>query len=167
MKNKNIIITVAALLIILFGIGWFWKPAPRPRQSANTSPNFTGSIEASETSFNFGTISMAAGNVSHTFKIKNSSGESSLIAALYTSCMCTSASITKAGTKFGPFGMPGHGPTPKINQVLAPDEEATFEVIFDPAAHGPAGVGLIERVVYVETGSGLPIKFSFRAMVTP
>ena len=167
MENKNIIIATAVLLIMLFGIGWFWKPSTGIKQSASAGSNFTGSITTDETSFDFGTISMAAGNVSHTFKIKNSGTEPAMITTLYTSCMCTSAYLTKAGTKFGPFGMAGHGLIPKINQVLAAGEEATVEVVFDPAAHGPAGVGPIERVVYVETGSGAPMEFMFRTVVTP
>lgn len=67
----------------------------------------------------------------------------------------------------GPFGMPGHGAIPTINEALEPGTEATIEVVFDPAAHGPAGVGKVNRVVTVETASGEALQLSFQATVTP
>ena len=63
--------------------------------------------------------------------------------------------------------MPGHGgAVPKINQVVAPDGSASIEVEFDPNAHGPAGIGLMERVVFLETSAGMR-EFNIKAMVTP
>ena len=75
---------------------------------------------------------------------------------------------TSSGKELGPYGMPGHGGfAPAINQIVASGEEITVKVIFDPAAHGPAGVGLIERAVYVENNSGKPVEIQFKAVVTP
>ena len=116
---------------------------------------------------NFGNISMAAGKVSKVYWIKNISGDPLTITKLYTSCMCTDATlITKAGKK-GPFGMPGHGPTPRIEERLAPGETAQVQVVFDPAAHGPAGIGQTDRVTTIENGGGMPLELRFSAMVTP
>jgi len=81
--------------------------------------------------------------------------------------MCTSAFLIRGDKKIGPFGMPGHGFAPSLNQNLAPNEEAALEVIFDPAAHGPAGVGQVERSVYVENNLDQPIEVGFKAFVTP
>lgn len=119
-----------------------------------------------EPAFDFGTISMAAGNVSHSFRIKNSGADAVAINKIYTSCMCTSASLIVGDLKLGPFGMAGHGFIPKINRALAPGEEASLEIVFDPAAHGPAGVGTIQRVIYLETSAGRQT-LEITANVTP
>ena len=50
--------------------------------------------------------------------------------------------------------------------MMAVGEEATITVVFDPNAHGPAGVGLIQRTVTIEN-DGKPIEFSFKVIVTP
>jgi len=81
--------------------------------------------------------------------------------------MCTTASLIKGGEKFGPYGMPGHGFFPSLNQRIEPGEEASLEVVFDPAAHGPAGVGRIDRIVNLENNAGKPLELVFSATVTP
>lgn len=114
-----------------------------------------GLLVAEESHFDFKTISMADGKVSHRFEIKNSGSEPLKIKKVYTSCMCTVASVTDAkGAAYGPFGMPGHGggSSPAAIEVNA-GESITVEAVFDPAAHGPQGVGKIKRVVYLETNS--------------
>lgn len=125
-----------------------------------------GTLSVPEKSYDFGTISMAKGKVSHAFKIKNTGSSPVTIKKVFTSCMCTTATLkTALGTK-GPFGMKGHAAVPEINTVIASGEEAEVEVVFDPAAHGPAGTGEIRRAVYVETeGSNKPLELSFEAVV--
>lgn len=163
--NKTII-GIAAIALVLIGAMWAARPGGEDAPSGNNQ-NSGGAILAEETSFDFGAISMAGGNVSHAFKIKNTSQSATTIDKMYTSCMCTVATLVKGDKRFGPYGMPGHGFIPKMGEELAPGEEATVEVVFDPAAHGPAGVGKIERVVVIETGSGQPLQLQFAAVVTP
>ena len=144
--DKKIIIGITAALVILVGI----IVAASPNGSENNQANVGTTLGASalttdEPAFDFGTVSMSQGTVKHTFKIKNASAEQVKVAKIYTSCMCTTATLKRAGDELGPFGMPGHGPIPKINQIFVPGEEAEVEVEFDPAAHGPAGIGLVER----------------------
>ena len=67
----------------------------------------------------------------------------------------------------GPYGMPGHGFIPKINETLNSGEEALVEVVFEPAAHGPAGVGPIQRAIAIENNAGEPVELLFAAIVTP
>ncbi|MCJ7838363.1 MAG: DUF1573 domain-containing protein, partial [Burkholderiales bacterium] len=90
-----------------------------------------------------------------------------LIRKLYTSCMCTTAALVKDGKAGEAFGMPGHTPIPTINVPIKPGEQAFVEVVFDPAAHGPAGVGPIERVVTLENNGGQPLELEFAALVSP
>lgn len=162
--NKKIIIGLAVGFIIA-GLVWIAKPAPN--QQANLSEAVGGDLEAEETAFNFGKISMAGGKVSHDFKIKNSGDKSVALDKLYTSCMCTAAYFFQDGERIGPFGMVGHGFVPSLKKVIAGGEEAVISVTFDPAAHGPAGVGPIERVVYLENKSGILLELSIAANVTP
>ena len=81
--------------------------------------------------------------------------------------MCTVASLVKGDKKYGPFGMAGHGFIPSVNQDIKTSEEAAIEVVFDPAAHGPAGVGKIERSVFIETENGQTSEIGFSAIVIP
>ncbi|MDP1719096.1 MAG: DUF1573 domain-containing protein, partial [bacterium] len=126
-----------------------------------------GALNAEETSFDFGSISMAAGKVTHMFKIKNATAEPVIVGKIYTSCMCTAASLINDGRRLGPFGMPAHGAIPSIDEQIKPGGEAVVEVVFDPAAHGPAGVGTIQRVVTLENNAGAPLELKFAAVVTP
>lgn len=159
-----IAITVIAILLGIF-ISQEKTTKPRPdtaRQLAAVSP-----LVSPDPFFDFGKISMAAGKVSHKFTIENTGQTALTITKLYTSCMCTVATLITLAGKKGPFGMPGHAAIPSISETLAPGGRARVEIVFDPAAHGPAGVGRIERVITVETKAGKPLELGFVAMVTP
>ena len=52
-------------------------------------------ISADETSFDFGTIKEANGNVSHTFKIKNSGEAPLVLTRVIASCGCTTPEWTR------------------------------------------------------------------------
>lgn len=174
--NKTFISIVIAIMA-LGGIIWFASPSREQNGVAQlNSQNITslssakgdGTLIVEESNnYDFGTISMAAGNVKHTFKIKNPGDKTITITKLYTSCMCTTALLEIRGETFGPYGMLGHGFIPKINQSINPNEWATIEVIFDPAAHGPAGIGRIQRAITIENNVGQPIELQFAAIVTP
>ncbi|OGA65051.1 MAG: hypothetical protein A3F77_03545 [Betaproteobacteria bacterium RIFCSPLOWO2_12_FULL_67_28] len=111
---------------------------------------------------------MAAGKVTHLYRFRNAGAEPIVLGKMYTSCMCTTAALVKSsGRKFAPVGMPGHTPIPALNETLQPNEEAMVEVVFDPAAHGPAGIGPIDRVVTIENSAGQPLELAFRANVKP
>ena len=167
-KIKSTFISIAVVAVLFGGLIWFSRSGiGTSDKSVDVKSLSKGVLAAEETSFDFGTVSMAKGKVSHMFKLKNNSGDSAMVSKVYTSCMCTNATLIHGDKKMGPFGMPGHGFVPKVNDVVNSGEEADVEVVFDPAAHGPAGVGRIDRVVFVETESGLPLQLKFTAVVTP
>lgn len=155
-------------LIIVFGIIGFMKWNQQGK-TVNNGP--VGSYLSVDNSFyDFGTISMAKGKVRTVFSLKNTTAETIVVEKLYTSCMCTSATLEINGERKGPFGMPSHKAIPKINQQITPGTKAFVEVEFDPAAHGPAGVGKIERKVFLDIlsqGKQGKQEFSFSANVTP
>ncbi|MBI2046038.1 MAG: DUF1573 domain-containing protein [Parcubacteria group bacterium] len=126
-------------------------------------------FSSEENSFDFKTISMKDGEVAHDFQIENTGTEPITIKKIYTSCMCTNAFIIDGdGNTYGGFGMPGHSGSGTANIQINAGDNAIVRAVFDPNAHGPSGVGLAARSIYVETNSSrLPkLELSFRAMVT-
>lgn len=167
--NKKILLTAALFILAVSTLAWIARPTGTNNTANlnNLKSASNGILAATETSFNFGDISMAAGKVSHNFTVKNTGTEAVAIEKIYTSCMCTEATLNARGETHGPFGMAGHGFIPKISVNLNPGEEAQVSAVFDPAAHGPAGVGKIQRSVYLENNAGEPLELHFSATVTP
>lgn len=168
-KYKDIIIGGLFVIAVVGALIFISKPGSPGNGQATAAPQPEGEskLAAEEKFFDFGEISMAAGKVTRSFKIKNIGDKSVKTGKLYTSCMCTEATLDIGGRKFGPYGMPGHGFSAGINQSIDPGKEASVEVVFDPAAHGPAGVGKIERAVYLENDSGRAVELKFTAFVKP
>lgn len=156
-----VIITVFLTVVIINGVSLTTKKA-KSSENVKTSQMQT----AEKDSYDFGAISMAKGKVTKIFSAINNTSEIIVAKKLYTSCMCTKATLTKNDKTFGPFGMPAHGFIPEINENIEPGQEVQIEAVFDPAAHGPAGVGPIERKVVLETSDG-QLEFNFKAQVTP
>ncbi len=164
--EKTTILGLVLAVIVFGAVVWFARPGT-PSAVVPRAENSTAALSADELNFDFGTISMAAGKVTHDYKIKNGGTDQAVISKMYTSCMCTTALLQIDDKKFGPFGMPGHGSVPSIGEKLPPGKEAVVSAVFDPAAHGPAGVGRIQRSIRLETDSGKFLDLQFSAMVTP
>ena len=162
--NKNNLLILSITAIVFLGLVLLLSNLPEDQQVV--VPGALGDIEV-EQSFDFGLISMKEGDVFHEFVLKNTGLHTVLLSRLYTSCMCTTARLKMNGYQSQFFGMVGHGYIPKVNKVLEPGEEAVIEVVFDPAAHGPAGVGRVERIVYVEGEKGTMLQVQFFATITP
>ncbi|MDO8474289.1 MAG: DUF1573 domain-containing protein [bacterium] len=165
--NKNIITSIVVGAVIFAGIVWIARPDAKDQEAAAVQQNSSGVLSIEDQGFDFGTISMAAGPVTHAFVIKNTGADPVNISKMYTSCMCTVAVLQKGDKKFGPYGMPGHGFIPKMNAQIDPGEEVSVNVTFDPAAHGPAGVGSIQRAVILENNAGENVELQISANVKP
>lgn len=166
MKNTIIVTSIAVLVVGLLLWGKIGSSSP-----AESAALATGSTSVAVTdpipAYDFGSVSMLKGNVEHEFAIANTTNADLVITKAETSCMCTRAVLQLPdGKEMGPFGMLGHGFTPTLNAVIRPGEKLIVRAIFDPAAHGPAGIGRIERVVTLGTNKG-QITMQFRAQVTP
>ena len=173
-RNMKFILGGGAVILAIGGLIIAARPEPVERTPtalemvrADAASRSNGRLAAAETKFNFGQISMARGKVSHRYPIRNMGTEPLLIRKMYTSCMCTTAALVKNGKASDAYGMPGHTPIPTINVPINPQEDAFVEVVFDPTAHGPAGIGPIDRVVTIENSAGQPIELAFSANVTP
>lgn len=126
-----------------------------------------GRIELSPANIDLGTVSMVNGNITTTYQVKNIGEEALKIDRVWTSCMCTTA-VLKVGDKISPaFGM--HDSSSLWSQEIKPGEEGLLEVTFDPALHGPEGVGQLTRAIYLSTNDPLRkrAEVRFNINVTP
>lgn len=163
-----VVLSLASIAVAVYSLqASLRRGAPSGSAVASPRAASTPALAALKASHDFGTISMALGKVSHVYAVSNVTSSPATLVGVSTSCMCTIATVVTARGRSGPFGMAGHGSVPTIREQLAPGESATIEVVFDPAAHGPAGVGRIDRVVTLETAAGEPLQLSFVAMVKP
>ena len=163
---KQNILTFGGIIVFVV-VGFFLLNGGGGNSSTKTVSAST--LESLESYYDFGTISMGNGDVAKLFEVKNTGTEPVAIEKVYTSCMCTTAKITDAeGNTYGPYGMPGHVSYDSSKIEIRGGETATVEAIFDPAAHGPSGIGLNQRVIYLETNSAQTpkVELKFAATVT-
>lgn len=165
-NNKNTWI-VAGIIVFLFIIGGVIVFSSQAVNTNTGAQNAKSNFSVAEKSYNFGSVSMAAGKVTKVFTLKNISAAPITIKKMYTSCMCTSASLLEGDSRIGPFGMLGHGFIPTINREVGAGKDVQVEVVFDPAAHGPSGVGSIVRNIFIETADGAKLSLEINAFVTP
>ncbi len=165
-----VVLIVIALTVLLF---WA-KPTQKissgePKTSVEEAsiPGLAG-LTASEKIYDFGSISMKDGKVSKIFTLTNTTNNDINLESVTTSCMCTVAYVVNGESRKGPYGMPGHGgAVPKSNEIIKAGESREIEVVYDPNAHGPAGVGVIDRFVYLVDSNGVTIQLEIKAIVTP
>lgn len=165
--KKNLII---AAIVIFAAIGITYRYNQIQSEQASLIPQNPGaasSLTTDQTLYNFGTISMKDGLVTHVFKVTNPSDKDIFVRKVATSCMCTKAYIESAIGEQGPFGMEGMGYLPPANELIKAHESLDIKVVYDPNAHGPAGVGAIDRLIYLTDESGGNFTLEIKALVTP
>ena len=165
--NNTTVFAWGFILIVLGGLIW-WSKTSSATESLVVSTNASSFLSATETFYDFGTISMKNGDVSRVFKVTNQTDTDIMVATLNTSCMCTSASIVRSdGSINGPFGMPGMGSVPPANELIKVGESRDIKIVYNPNAHGPAGVGAIDRFVYLKDAQDRTLQLEIKAVVTP
>ena len=167
-KATKYVLFVGILIIALGALLLYARPDGQNSAGVSIRQE-QGTLSADRAVHDFGTISMKNGNVSKTFTVANPTNEDIKISNLSSSCMCTNAYILNSdGSRKGPFGMPGHGgAATRANEIVKAGESIGIEVVYDPNAHGPAGVGMIDRFVYLEDENGNKLQFEIKANVTP
>ena len=146
--NKKVYILIAGALMLFSACT---GPGTGPDKSQLTLSDSGKIMPMEDLNYDWGDINIEGGMVSHTFKLKNDGTEDLIVKRATTSCMCTTATIQDSSENLSPqFGM--HGSS-TWGQPIAPGEEFTVDVVFDPMAHGPQAVGPIQRSVYIETSS--------------
>ena len=160
---------VGFIVVLLVLMAWAApnKPAATATTGTPSATQNTTTLTAAETFYDFGTISMKNGLVARSFKVTNPTANDIELKTVVTSCMCTKAYIEGGGATKGPFGMLGMGSVPPANELIRAGESRDIEVVYDPNAHGPAGVGVIDRFVTLTDSSGGTLELEIKAVVTP
>jgi hypothetical protein len=123
-------------------------------------------LQADQHLYEFGDVPIGGGKVSTAFQVSNAGASPVRLVSVYTSCGCTTAEIEFVdGSKAGPFGMPGHELPTDIDRTVSAGENFTVRVFFDPAAHGPEGLGKVMRAVTLHTEDGTGIRLAIMANV--
>lgn len=114
-----------------------------------------------------GDIGFSDGILYHSFPIRNNGTKDLEIANMTTSCMCTKVFLRQNGKDGPSFGMKGMSAPSDWKGILRPGEEGEVVAAFDPAYHGPQGVGKISRFVSFETNDpdNPYVEFSFEGNV--
>lgn len=167
-KNKESgfsgIAVIIVLTLLILGIIYFIGEGTSKQ---NDQGGAVSQLQASEKIYDFGTISMSKGNVEKIFKVTNPTDKDIFVKTVTTSCMCTSAYIEKGGSEKGPFKMPSMGYVPPADETIKAGGSMDIKVVYDPNAHGPAGVGVIDRFVYLDDANGGRTQLEIKANVTP
>jgi hypothetical protein len=164
-KQTKILLGIVSIVIALGLLLFIVEPDAKAPTDNTTS--FTNVLSVDKPMHDFGTISMKDGKVKTSFLITNNQTSEFSLNKLYTSCMCTEATLKINDVKEGPFGMPGHGALPTFSEKLQSNQQAELEVEFDPNAHGPSGIGVIERTVVLESRDGKLVEVGIKANVRP
>jgi len=171
MKLKTVIITIIVCLVLigLFSWGYTKDGNTTAEVQGVTSTGVKSALAATtDVLHDFGTISMKNGDVSKDFIFSNPTDKDVVIRGLETSCMCTLAYLVGSdGSTKGPFGMAGMGSMTTTNETIKTGEVRTLRVVYNPNAHGPAGVGRIDRFITITDSSGSRLNFEIKANVTP
>lgn len=149
MENKGIIGIIVATFVILIAGVLITSKNPKVNEEPQVLGEVEG-IEVSPESYDLGNIPYGGGKVVKDFKLKNTTKAALKVKKIATSCMCTVAKIKVGNDESKYFGMEMTGDkNPPVSYEIAPGEEATVTFEFDPAAHGPSGIGPIDRIVYI------------------
>jgi len=146
-----VIVTVLILgLAVFFGI----------RMGATTQVTADAEVAMSVDSnkYDWGTIDLGGGIVSKSFAIENKGSTSLKLYDIKTSCMCTTAQLKTPESTSEKYGM--HEKSTDVFEVK-PGETAELIVEFDPAFHGPSGVGPINRTITMSTNDAKNPTLSF------
>jgi len=141
---KQALILVFAIVISLAG---------NPSWADDLEKQVDSGKVASETGpdVDIGDVNIDGGLVKSTFELHNSNSTDLVLKGAFTSCACTKTFIELPdGTLSKPFGMSLPG---KWFRVIKPGERFKVHVEFDPAYHGPKGVGSFRRRVYLVTSA--------------
>lgn len=160
--NKKLIIGLIALTVLIFGGGIYFLSTTST--TANVTPAQNAKAEIPEKTFDWGNIPYGGGNALKSFTIKNSGTDTLKLTGIKTSCTCTKAQVIVDGKSSPYFSM---HPTSSWVGEVPPGKEAELKVIFDPAFHGPTGVGPMERLISVDTNdvSNPKIEFILKGVV--
>ena len=155
-NNKNskggpdkFIIGIIVTTVLIFGIAIFFGTRMGATPQVTADAQVSVSIDSNK--YDWGTIDYDKGIVSKNFEIKNTSNTALKLYNVKTSCMCTTAQLKTSEGTSKKFGM--HESSTDVVKVK-PGETAELIIEYDPAFHGPSGVGQITRIITMDTNDG-------------
>jgi hypothetical protein len=162
--NKDLKILLGALgftLLLVIGFA-FWQGKPTEGNESSPDVNSTSEVlgvEIDPLNYDLGQVPINGGIVTKEYEVKNTTENTLKLKKIATSCMCTTASFELGDKKTKFFGMEGHGDSnPSVNIEIGPGQTGKVVARFDPAAHGPQGVGPIDRSVFLTFSDPAGIK---------
>lgn len=151
-EGKIILAVLVGMILLIGGLALVMTKS----SSGGGGDKFIQNVEAGEVTaspsgiLNLGQVAYGGGIVSKSFDIKNTSDKSIKLRKITTSCMCTTAKVKIGSKETKLYGMEMNGDlNPLIDYDLPAGEVAQVIFDFDPAAHGPQGVGAFDRVITV------------------
>lgn len=163
MQENKVIAAIVIGTVVLMGLGVFL--ATKASKGQEIKENSEAKAVITEKTYDWGEIGINNGKVEHEFEIKNDGTSDLVLSGVTTSCMCTTAQLILDDQSSPIFGM--HTKSNYSLKVPA-GKSAKLKVIFDPAYHGPNGVGAITRQIKVLTNdpANSELEFVATAQVT-
>ncbi len=147
MSKKALIVILGVFIFIVGGI-YLINRSESTIPGSETAQVDPSLVTLTPESYDIGRVLMKDGIITREYEIKNSSKDPLRIKKIVTSCMCTRAQVIIGDKKTRAYGMEMQGDlNPSINFDIPGESVAKLVVKFDPAAHGPQGVGKINRSV--------------------
>ena len=146
----------AFIFTLLVVIGLAFLVSSKEKKTGTLSEVKAEGIALTPLNYELGEVPINGGIVTKEYEVKNETGGDIELLKIATSCMCTTASakVGEDETRF--FGMEMVGDkNPLLSLKLKNGGTAKISVQFDPAAHGPEGVGPFERVVWLYFDNGV------------
>lgn len=160
-EGKVIIAFIVGTIILIGGLAFLMTKSSGGGSGRDSLvPNIQAvNLEASPSGImNLGQISYGGGKVTRSFDIKNTSDKTIKLRKITTSCMCTVAKVKIGNKETKSFGMEMNGDlNPLIDLDLPAGETAEAAFTFDPTAHGPSGIGVIDRQITLSFDVGYKV----------
>lgn len=150
--NKWFLIGVLVFTVAVIGAAVIISGSGSPSDAKAVLEQTNGSkIAIDHMQKTVGNIPYSGGILYHSFPIQNTGTKDLKIANLGTSCHCTKAFLRIGKTDGPEFGMKGSSVPSNWTGILKPGEKGEIIAAFDPAFHGPAGIGSVTRIISFET----------------
>ncbi len=155
MDKKLIVAVLAATVVIMAGGVLVLNSSSSPQITASQNAK---AYVSDPTSHDWGNVDYGGGVVKKSFTIRNSGTDALRLYNIRTSCHCTRAYVTIGGRDSPNFGMDS---VSSWTGEVASGKEAKITAVYDPAFHGPSGIGPFTRFVSVETNDKANPKLTF------
>lgn len=152
----------AFLVSILVIVGVAYLLSNKSKSEAEIPTTEVAGLTATPESYDLGEVAINGGIVSKDYEVKNTTSATLSLKKIATSCMCTTAKVRLGDKETRAFGMEMVGDkNPPLDLNIPAGETAKVTVDFDPAAHGPEGVGAFDRIVWLYFAQGVKeLKFN-------